>query len=144
MERTAAKSAKGDPFPPWPTEPFPEQEDYLRGWAVVFSSAKFKGALSDEVLDLAAMFKLSPGDVYERARQKVKLNRSQVAGSNPGHAKVMWRFLIAALSWRLVRGEWPKVPIDLMSQEPHQVGAALATVAVECFIGLGLMDDKSR
>lgn len=144
MERLATEFAKADPFPPWPSVPFPGQEEYLRGWAVVFSSDKYKGALSDEVLDLAALFKSPASEVYERARQKVKSNPAQARGSNLSHAKTMWRFLIAAFSWRLVRGEWPKVPHDLLGQEVGKLEAILAVVTADCFVGLGLMDDKGR
>jgi len=144
VDRLATEFAKKDAFPPWPADPFPGQEEYLRGWAIVFSSDKYKGALSDEVLDLAGLFKSSAAQVYERARQKVKLNRAQATGSNLGHARTMWRFLIAAFAWRLVRGEWPKVSEDVLSKEPIQVSAVLAAVTADCFVGLGLMDDKSR
>lgn len=144
MGRLATEFAKSDPFPPWPTEPFPGQEEYLRGWAIVFSSDKYKNSLSDEVLDLAALFKSSAAEVYERAREKVKALRPQAVGSNLAHAKALWRFLIAAFAWRLVRGDWPTVPTDLMSQDPNRVSASLSAVTVECFVTLGLMDDKSR
>ncbi len=131
-------------LPDWPPDPFPGQDEWARGWAAVFSSERFRGHardLEDDVIRLGVAGKYPPENLYLTAASKVRnLRSNDKAAPATLMRRVIWRFVVAALVWRLARGAWPAVPADILEKDADGIVMELRAAADGLLVELGLAD----
>lgn len=140
-----------DLLPDWPTDPFPDQDAWLRGWAAVLSSERFRkyaSSFEDDVIALGTSGALAPEALYKMAAQKVKglTTMEEKEGGPPTNAKsrrVIWRLVVAALVWRLAKGRWPDAPPKLLEGDADGIVMGMRAAANAYLIDLGLADERA-
>lgn len=140
-----------DLLPDWPAEPFPDQDAWLRGWAAVLSSERFRkyaSSFEDDVISLGTSGMLPPENLYKMAAQKVRdlPATAPTSGTFPPNAssrRVIWRLVVAALVWRLARGAWPDAPPKLLEGDADGIVMGMRAAANAYLIDLGLADERA-
>lgn len=137
-----------DLLPDWPADPFPDQDGWLRGWAAVLSSERFRKyatSFEDDVISLGTSGNLAPESLYNMAARKVRdLPAAQpTSGVYPPNApsrRVIWRLVVAALVWRLAKGRWPDAPPKLLEGDADGIIMGMRAAANAYLVDLGLAD----